>query len=57
MKSKGATGTVQAQQQGTTAVKGSRMHLHGDECVLASIPATPSSMDPRAEATAEARFS
>jgi len=57
MKSKGATGTVQAQQQGTTAVKGSRMHLHGDECVLASIPATPSSMDPRAEAIAEARFS
>jgi hypothetical protein len=33
------------------------MHLHGDECVLASIPAIPSSMDPRAEATDEARFS
>jgi len=56
MKSKGVTDTVQAQHQ-PTAVTGSMMHLHGDECVLASIPATPSSMDPRAEATDEARFS
>jgi hypothetical protein len=57
MKSKGATCTVQAQQQGTKAVKGSRMNLHGDEGVLATIQATPSSMDTRAEATAEACFS